>query len=393
MTGATLRTASPIMDSMQFRCFTLRDISYTLWDTHRCGRGFRSMKQHLVHLRREQRQLNTQATLRIGATIGVPEVLRDLDADPAKILSEVGLDLKLFDDPNNLISFLARGRMMAHCAERAACPHFGLLVGQQAGLLSFGFVGLLAKYSPNVGLALSSLMRYMHLHVRGATTTVAVDSDQAVLEYQIYQSEALGNEQVGDGAVAVAFNLVHDLCGNDWEPIEVRFAHRKPEDVTPYQQFFQVPLHFDAAQYAVVFSASWLDRRLPDTNPELLHLLQQEVDKLEVKLEDNFQDQVRRLLCTTLVTGHSSANQVAELFSMHRRTLNRHLNATGTSFRKLADEVRFEIARQLLEGSSVEIAKIASILGYSNASAFTRSFKRWSSTTPAKWRLTAKVRV
>lgn len=343
---------------MPFQCFTLRDISYILGT-------------------------------RIVATIGVPEVLRSLDVDPAKVLSEVGLDLSLFDDPSNPISFQARGRMMAHCAGRTACPHFGLLVGQQAGLLSFGFVGLLAKYSPNVGLALSSLMRNMHLHVRGVTTTVAVDSDQAVLEYQIYQSEALGNEQVGDGAVAVAFNLVHDLCGNDWEPIEVLLAHRKPEDVTPYQQFFQVPLHFDAAQYAVVFSASWLDRGLPDTNPELLHLLQQEVDKLE----DNFQDQVRRLLRTTLVTGHSSANQVAELFSMHRRTLNRHLNATGTSFRKLADEVRYEIARQLLEGSSVEIAQIASILGYSKASAFARSFKRWSSTAPAKWRLTAKVRV
>ncbi|MFC1688881.1 AraC family transcriptional regulator [Pseudomonadota bacterium] len=349
------------------------------------------MNQHFGYSRPRQMQPTTQATLRIGATIGVPEVLRSLGVDPAKMLSEVGLDLTLFDDPSNRISFLARGRMMAHCAERTACPHFGLLVGQKAGLLSFGFVGLLAKHSPNVGLALNSLVRYMYLHVRGATTTVAVDSDQAVLEYQIYQTEALGNEQVGAGAVAVAFNLVRDLCGDDWQPIEVRFAHRKPENVTPYQQFFQVPLRFDAAQYAVVFSASWLGRRLPDNNPELLHLLQQEIDKLEVRLGDNFQDQVRSLLRTTLVTGHSSANQVAELFSMHRRTLNRRLNASGTSFRKLADEVRFEIALQLLEDSSIEIVRIASILGYSNASAFTRSFKRWSSTTPAKWRLKAKV--
>ena len=351
------------------------------------------MKRHFGYTQPGQRQLTTHATLRIGATIGVPEVLRDLDEDPTKVLAEVGLDLKLFDDPNNQISFLARGRMMAHCADRTACPHFGLLVGQKAGLLSFGFVGLLAKYSPNVGSALRSLMRYMHLHVRGATTTLAVDSDRAVLEYQIYQSQALGNVQVGDGAVAVAFNIVRDLCGNDWKPVEVRFAHRKPEDVKPYRQFFQVPLRFDAEQYAVVFSATWLNRRLPNTNRELLHLLQQEIDRLEVKLGDNFQDQVRSLLRTTLVTGHASADQVAELFSMHRRTLNRQLKASGTSFQKLTDEVRFEIARQLLEDSSIEIIQIASILGYSNASAFTRSFRRWSSTTPAKWRSTAKGRV
>ena len=76
----------------------------------------------------------------------------------------------------------------------------------------------------------------MHLHVRGATTVLTVDSDLAVLEYQIYHPRVPGNDQVGDGAVAVAFNIVQDLCGSDWVPVEVRFAHRRPVDVTPYKQ-------------------------------------------------------------------------------------------------------------------------------------------------------------
>ena len=215
-------------------------------------------------------------------------------------------------------------------------------------------------------------------------------SGLTLLEYPIYQARAVGNEQVGDGAVAVAFNIVRDLCGNEWKPVEARFAHREPQDVKPYQRFFQTPLSFDTGQYAVVFSAEWLNRHLHDSSPELRQLLQQEIEKLEVQSGDNFPEQVRSLLRTTLVTGHSSAKQVAELLSMHRRTLNRHLNASGTSFRKLADEVRFEIARQLLEDSQMEIVLIASLLGYCNASAFTRAFRRWSSATPASWRAAAK---
>lgn len=324
--------------------------------------------------------------MRIGATIAVPEVLRSLGADPVEVLAEVGIDIDLFDDPNNRISFLARGRMMAHCAKRTGCPHFGLLVGQRAGLHSLGLMGLLAKYSPNVELALGSLIRYLHLHVRGATTALSVDSGLAVFEYQIYQAGALGNNQVGEGAVAAAFNILRDLCGDDWKPIEVRFAHRKPDDVTLFRQFFGVPLRFDSEQYAVVFSEDWLNQRLSETSPELLRLLQQEIDRLDVREEDSFVDQVRTLLRTTLVSGHSSADQVAELFSMHRRTLNRRLNAYGTSFQKLADEVRFEIARQSLEDTDLDIIQIAMLLGYSNASAFTRAFRRWSSTTPARWR-------
>lgn len=129
---------------------------------------------------------------------------------------------------------------------------------------------------------------------------------------------------------------------------------------------------------------------MADTSPELLRLLQSEIDRVEIKQETNFLDQVRSLLRTTVVTGHSSADQVAELLSMNRRTLNRHLNAVGTNFRVVADEIWFEISRQLLEDSGMEIDQIASFLGYSNASAFTRAFRRWSTTTPANWRIKAK---
>lgn len=157
--------------------------------------------------------------------------------------------------------------------------------------------------------------------------------------------------------------------------------------MTPFQQFFQAPLRFDSGQYAVVFPASWLNRRLPDTSPDMLLLLQQEINKFEVREGNSFLEQVRSLLRTTLLTGHSSADQTAELFSMHRRTLTRNLNALGTNFQQVVDEIRFEVARQLLEDSAMEVIQIASYLGYSNASAFTRAFKRWSSTTPARWRI------
>jgi transcriptional regulator GlxA family with amidase domain len=54
------------------------------------------------------------------------------------------------------------------------------------------------------------------------------------------------------------------------------------------------------------------------------------------------------------------------------------------------DDIRFEIAQQMLEDSAMEIIQIAVLLGYASASAFTRAFRRWSGTTPAHWRATAQ---
>jgi AraC-like DNA-binding protein len=303
-------------------------------------------------------------------------------------LAEVGFDLNLFDDPDNLISYASRSRLLAHCVARTGCRHFGLLIGQQGGLHSLGLVGLLVKYAPDVGTALRSLVRYLHLHVRGAVPTLAEGGDLAMLGYEIYQPRVEATDQTGDGAVAVMFNIVRALCGPEWKPVEVWFAHRKPEDVGPFRRFFRAHLRFDAEQNALVFSADWLCRRLPDTDPELRRLLQKQIDALDERHNDDFPAQVRSVLRTALVTGHAKSDQVAALFSMHCRTLNRRLNAFGTGFQKLVDEGRFEIARQMLEDSATEVAQIAGLLDYADASAFTRAFRRWSGTTPARWRAT-----
>lgn len=97
-------------------------------------------------------------------------------------------------------------------------------------------------------------------------------------------------------------------------------------------------------------------------------------------------DDLRRLLRTELLRDTCSAATVARLFSMHRRTLNRHLRTEGLAFRKVADQIRFEIACQLLVNTDMALSQIAAVLRYSELSAFTRAFRRWSGQTPSVWR-------
>ena len=107
-------------------------------------------------------------------------------------------------------------------------------------------------------------------------------------------------------------------------------------------------------------------------------------------MAESFPDAVRDVLRTALLTGHASADYVADMFSMHRRTLNRHLSACGVTFAELVDEGRFEISRRMLEYSDLDVKQIAAALDYADASAFTRAFKRWSGTTPVAWRATCR---
>ncbi len=332
------------------------------------------------------RKPREEASVRIGAARAVPAVLRSLGENPAEVLAEVGLVPELFDNPDSRISFALRSRLFKHCVDRTGCQHFGLLVGQQAGLHSLGLVGLLVQHSPDVGNALRSLVRCLHLHVRGAVATLAVSERTAMLSYSIYEVHVEATDQIGDGAVAVMFNILATLCGPEWKPVEVQFAHRRPDDLRPFHDAFRTSLRFDAEQNSVVFSVDWLQRPVAGANAELRSQLQAQIDALELAHGGDFQEQVRAVLRGLLIADHASAGRIAELFSMHTRTLSRRLDACGTSVQLLIDEGRFEIARQMLMDTDVDIQRIAVTLDYADASAFTRAFRRWSGVTPSRWR-------
>ena len=332
-------------------------------------------------------QASREGTVRIGTVATIPAVLRDLGADPTEVVTEAGFDLKLFDDPDNVISYATRAHLLNVCVAKTGCRHFGLLVGQQGGLSSLGLMGYLVQHSPNVESALCNLVRYFHLHVQGAEVILTQKDGLAFLGYSIYQPGVEAAAQINDGAIAIVFNILSKLCGPNWEPTEACFSHQKPRDLKPFKKYFRIPLRFDAERNGLFFHVRWLKKPVQQADPELYRLLRKQIDKLESTYRCDFAEQVRRVLGTALLTGHAREDEVAALFSIHSRTLHRRLKACNISFQQLVDEIRYKIARQMLEHTEIGLSQISVALDYSDTRAFTRAFSRWSGVTPARWRI------
>lgn len=75
---------------------------------------------------------------------------------------------------------------------------------------------------------------------------------------------------------------------------------------------------------------------------------------------------------------------------MSSRTLNRRLSALGTTYSEVADEVKCQIACQMLSDSEMQLTDLANLLHYHDSSSFVKAFKRWTGSTPAQWRLDSK---
>jgi AraC-like DNA-binding protein len=92
------------------------------------------------------------------------------------------------------------------------------------------------------------------------------------------------------------------------------------------------------------------------------------------------------------MTGAMTGERVADALSLHPRTLRRRLAVEGTSLNALAAAARFDVARQLLRGTSVPLGEIAELLGYAELSAFVRAFRGWANCPPGQWREAATLK-
>jgi AraC-like DNA-binding protein len=325
--------------------------------------------------------------IHVGVAKEIVPTLREFDLDADSIIKAAGLDPHVFDDSSGAISYQAMGRLCALSVAHTRCHHFGLMFGRRATILSLGLVGRLMLHSETVRDALDCLVAHSSVQDRVAVPSLDVEDDTVIFSYAVYQPETESADQITDGAIACTVNAIRALLGNDWAPTEVLLPHGKPADAEPYRRHFRAPVRFNQEIAALVFPSRCLAARIAGADPMLRVMLEEQIKQLKGVPGFEFSDDVRRLLRTRLTSNHCSADNIAELFSMHRRTLSRRLQGDGMGYRDISNEIRFEIARQLLGETDVPLGQIAAALGYSEASAFSRAFRRWSDETPKAWRL------
>jgi AraC-like DNA-binding protein len=322
--------------------------------------------------------------------LGVAEefygLLQDRVTDPDALIAEGELDPRLFGSARNLVSITVLGNFLHLCAERTNCPHFGLLVGQQATLDSLRLVGSLMRASETLGDALRALEAHLKAQYRGAAVYVEIGTGVAALSLAFYEPMGKGASYIYEGGLATLVRAVRELCSPDWAPTEVLIPRRVPADVGPYHTFFRAPVRFNEETAAVVFPAGLLSWRLPSANPAVRTALEQRIIELERAAPPDLVDELRRIVRLELLKRRSSAREVARRFSVHRRTLARYLKAAGTGLRTVADQVRFEVAQQLLAETDISLVQISAALDFSEPAAFTHAFEKWSGVAPSIWR-------
>jgi AraC-like DNA-binding protein len=326
---------------------------------------------------------------RVGAFTMLPALVRQLGADPITTLESAGLAADALDAPDKRVPYAALGRVLSETALLARCDHVGLLAGRLWRLADLGLVGDLMRNCATVGDALRTLTLWQYQNSESAVAFLREGSGVVDLGCAIYESGVDGVDQFADTYLAAAFNFLRELCGPEWVPSEVFLPHVQPSDCTQYRNLFKTQPHFNSEFCALRFPAHWMDKAIEGADP---HRLRSARGRMRPATHPTLVQQVVRALRVLMLDGRSSGDEVARMLSLHRRTLNRRLRALGTTFQRVLDQVRLDVAQQLLRGSDISLDDLAAALGYAGVSPFMRTFKRWTGVTPTQWRRTARMR-
>jgi AraC-like DNA-binding protein len=322
---------------------------------------------------------------RVGPLAELPGLLHELGARPATILRRVGLSPTALADRDGRIAFASIGRLLDACVLETGCPHLGLLLGGRWRLEHVGLAGELAGSCTTVGRALDVFTSNQWMNSSGGVVFLGRHAKVTTLGYAIVEPGMVeGVDQIQDCVVAIGARMVRELSRlDDWAPTEVTLSRKRPVDIGPYRKLFRAPVRFDAETTALYFPTAFEATRVPGGDDVRRRVLE---GKLAQVGREELLPKLHRMIRVAMVFGLTLGDDIAAAMGLTRRTFNRRIAQTGTTFHEALETVRSEVARQLLLDTELAVGEVALALGYGETSAFIRAFRRWTGKTPAAWR-------
>lgn len=306
--------------------------------------------------------------------------------DPRPLFRELGISPALISDPNARVSYAKVEAIWTWIGEQINDPCIGLKAQQYWHPSASGALGYAMLASSSLRTAIGRLQRY----ARVMTEAVQVLTEEAGGEFALALGFNQGKQGIpvqADGVLALLVSICRLNYGARFNPAAVHFSHSEPVCSGEFYAFFKCPVYFDMPDNRLLLPSAAMDERLPGANPQLAQLNDRiMIDYLARLDKNNVVARVKSAIIDQLPTGSVVDSGVAQSLHMNVRNLQRKLQQEGTSFKKILNQVREELALKYIKDSHLSLSEISFLLGFAETSSFSRAFKRWTGGSPTTYR-------
>ncbi len=266
-------------------------------------------------------------------------------------------------------------------------PLLGLEVGRFFEVGTHGVLSYAALGMPRVWDCLKLGEKFARIRAPILKVQLYFDADEAVIDIDTDAFEGEVYRFVIEGGLCSYFAIM-DLIFDQTLPINsIRLRFDNPcEDKNEYQNRLQQKVIFNSTHNEIRLPKSAVEKVLSTANPVIAKELEQKINELLLPYaEDSTPEQVREIIKNSLGFLPSQAS-IAQHLNLSTRTLRRRLEKQNLSYQEVVNQVRKEQAIELLKNLDLSIEEIAYYLGFSSASHFSNSFKKWTGRSPKFFR-------
>lgn len=257
-------------------------------------------------------------------------------------------------------------------------------VGRLASFDRYGALGIALYVSRDMNVALRRLIRYHDLINDSGKWQHTTEGDRVVIRWARETGDRLGAQMANEQVLASFVTVLRQVVGNP-QIVEVRFRHTI-EDDAEHRAVFGAPIVYGAAEDAVVTTAATLEMKSAAADPHVERFMVAQIEAATGGAKPTSHAmEVTRVLGELLPDGLPTIDDVVPRLETTERTLRRRLADEGTTFEQLLTGLQRERAIALL-GGTTPIAMIAHAVGFADASAFSRAFRRWTGKSPSDYR-------
>ncbi|WP_233835476.1 AraC family transcriptional regulator [Paraburkholderia sp. ZP32-5] len=324
--------------------------------------------------------------VRSSALVGSIPLIEGLGGDAKEVANAVGLDFRTLTDPDLPVLVSQIFEFYEYVAAEFRCRNFGLLMASRANMAVLGPLWILLRQAQTIGQMVEDLVNHFNIYTRDVDMSLTRQPGGQLLTWTALPGAGGRDVQVAEYSLAVTCTDLRSHAPSQWEPKRVYFRHSKPRDIKTHQKVFGPNVLFDQEFNGIFLENAVLDTRLRSAGSRTRTLLARILRSEEGSPDAGLIDQVDATMRVMIPYGPCTLADVSQAMGMAPRTLQLHLQSLGAGFKELKDAVRADLAMKYLRDSSLDVSEIAEILGYSETSALSRSFRRWYGKSPTSVR-------
>jgi AraC-like DNA-binding protein len=312
--------------------------------------------------------------------------MEELGVPALAVLQRAGLSQALASQGRVTLTTEQFFSLWRSVAELSSNPMVGVLLGSESRTERFDPISLVALSTESFGAAVEKMSRYKQLtcpeQIRQQTS-----GEEWSIQFDWLLADRAEPAVLVECCFAWVLSVARQGTGTHLSPL--RLDLRQPRaHVSALERHFGCPIVCGAARNAIVFRAADAQRPFLTRNAELLSLLapQFEQELTGNQAEDNFLDRVRTAVQQKLTGRRPTVDDIADTLHISSRTLQRRLQEAGSSFQRVLEDARHQLALNYLNNSALELNEAAYLLGYEDANSFVRAFRTWEGIPPARWR-------